>query len=671
MKKLFYGLAILVVFAAGAGALAVNQIKTRSVAAFETNFNQLKGPFAKVEHGAVDVDVWKRTLTVNDISLLPSNGDPESQVRIAKVTAIGVAQTGDSFEADQLLIEALTASVRPMAEITGRVSYEAPTLLVEGFTSRAFPAVPGISTVSWTRKLLAGITAKSVSMPTLKSVTTQTQSPAAATVGPAPPFSAPLEQVFHNLRLDGMRDGKIAKATIERVEMKSRLPPPSGDEFTVEARAGYITDYDLAASLSIIDPDSTGSAISGYTDVWRTAGSGPITVKAGKTLNLSIGSITSDSIAFDTSKFRTSLAAMQAGVSKSARPTPQQAQAAAIAAAHLYESIKLAAFEYKDMVIEVPGLSATKIGLFRTDRFENGTIGKFTLDGLDGSSPQGGSYHLDHFALDGLKASQLIRLTSDLAAAGATGQTGQMGWAVLQTLDGFQLDGLIVPGQTGGAAPVRIDSMRASWGNFIGTMPMTGQFLMKGQIPMGATGQEPIAVLGRLGIREPVISLAGKWAWNEARQTVDIGPVSSEVYQAASASFVARITNIRRSTLAGGPMMLAIAMPELKVGAIGIEMKDLGLFHLAGKDAETKMQMDQGMLALRSTIDALPPERTEQRALMEAVLKFLSTPGSQLSVGLKPKGDVGLGALLASLGAGPQFMAFLTDQMTATITVGP
>ena len=58
--------------------------------------------------------------------------------------------------------------------------------------------------------------------------------------------------------------------------------------------------------------------------------------------------------------------------------------------------------------------------------------------------------------------------------------------------------------------------------------------------------------------------------------------------------------------------------------------------------------------------------------MLEAVHPVLvERQGASLSLSLKPKGDVNLGALLAANRGGPEMLSFVTDQMKASITVTP
>lgn len=669
MKRVVYGVGALAILAAGA-AIVLSQMKVRATNAFEAEFNQLKASFAKAQHGAIDFDLWKRELTVNDILLLPVNSDEASATRISKLTATGVSQTGDRITADRVAIARFAATILPIGELSGRVRYEAPTITLDQFSTRAFPASSGISALAWTRQVLLGTTATSITIPSLKSVAALPQPPAAAAITPQPGLAAPLEQLFTNVRLDGIRDGKIAKATVEHARATSRMQPPIGGEFSAETRGSFVADYDIAASIALLDPDASVPQ-QGFTTVWKTAGSGPVTVKAGSALTMSVSGLTADSIAFDMAKFRSAFAAMQASIAKSGpRASPAQAQATLVAIADLYESVNLGVFEYKDLAIEVPGMQPTRSSLMRLEGYERGTLAKFTIKGLDGVTPQGGAYHLDNFALDGLKLSQIMRLTKDFATPAAV-QSAQAGWALMQTLAGIRLDGFTAPGQTPNGAPMRIDTVQANWGNFIGSMPTTGAFKMKAQMPLGPTSQEPLATLAQLGVRDPSLSFDGKWKWSEAAKTLEIGPVSSEIAEAASAGINLSVGNVQRPVLDGGPMMLAIALPEFKIGPIAIDLKDLGLLRLLRANAAMASQVEMGIQSLRAVIEALPPEKTEQRAVLEGVVKFLATPGSRLSIAMTPKGDVPLGALLAAGQAGPQMLGFLTEHMTTKVIVSP
>lgn len=674
-KTLTIGAAALVVIGLG-GIAAAHFVRQQVIADVESQFATLGTAFAKAEHGPIDFDWWNRTLEIKQISLLPKNTEPGAATTIASVKAFGAAGRDGGFAADRLEIRGLTAhttapkivSLAPEAEV--RIAYEIPTIEVDQFAMRRLGPETASDPIAAAIPLIEALSAKSISVATLKTTSTL---PSTAKPNSANPFAGNIEQTQHDVRIENLRDGRIAKATIGRLTMTGKMQPPASGDMAAEARDGYATDYDLIGLLAVLAPEGVVKRPAGPTLLWQTVGVGPTSIKLGNQINVVLSGVTIDKVAVDTAKLRPAWATFKANQPTTARQSPAQQQAFANATADVYESISFGRFEYRGIDLAGTGFEPVKIASFVMDDYQSGTLRTLALTGLDGKTLKQEAFHLGRFALRDLKLPQMLRLTGRLTPAmAATTRPGQIYSDVLRTLGGIELSDLKVPDPRSGQQ-INLETANMSWGAFVGQFPTTGQFNFKMDMPLptAAPGTpDPFAALARAGLRTAKLRYNGKWSWQEAPQTLG-QTIDFEFADVATGTARLELGNVTRRALLAGPDQLALTSPDMQLGPIVVTLRDQGMVKLASEDPDLNVQRLQTIQSLKSANPMLPPDSIEVTAIKAGLAKFIEEPGQSLTIELVPKAPTNLAQVMAAAKSGPELMVFLTTAFDARVTSGP
>ena len=663
-KTLTIGAVALVVAGLG-GFAATHFMRQRVVADVESQFATLSTVFAKAEHGPIDYDLWNRTLEIKQITLLPKDAAPDAATTIASVKAFGASARDGGFAAERLEIRELATTSTWSPELAPAAKYQVPLIAAEIFAMRPLaPAGASNDPFGNLARIFDAISAKAVSIETMKSTTT---APAVNKAGPAP-FAGNIEQAQHDVRIENLRDGRIAKASVGRLTMSGKMQPPVGGDLAIEARDGYVTDYDLVGLLAAVAPEGAIKRPAGQTVLWQTAGVGPMSIKVGNQVNVAIAGATMDKVAVDAAKLRPAWTAFKASQPAAGRPLPGQQQAFAKATADLYESISFGKFEYRDMTIEAAGNPPFKIATIAMDDYRAGRLGIFTIAGFDTTSPKKEIAHLGRFALTGLKLPHILRMSGQMTPATML-RPAQMYLDILRALDGFEISDLRVPEPKTGQL-IHLETAKANWGAVVGQLPTVGDFSFKGSMPISAGDKDPFAVLARAGMHTAKMSYDGKWSWQEASQTLAQN-LDFEFADVVAASARFDLTNVTRKALMAGPDALKLAAADIRLGPATVNVRDLGAIKLAENDAAIGIQRLQILQTLKSPEPPLPPDSIEVAAIKAGIAKFVETAGQMLTIEFVPKSQATLGQMMAVGKTTPEQATFLGSAFDVRVTTGP
>ena len=161
-----------------------------------------------------------------------------------------------------------------------------------------------------------------------------------------------------------------------------------------------------------------------------------------------------------------------------AAPTPAQARELIEKAAELYEGIRIGNAEMRGLSVDTPE-GRFKLAAIRFN-LENGKIGEFAFEGLDGRSPQG-PVKVGRFALKSLDIANLLRMSAQFANPAQTPSPDQAA-GMLALLEGVEIKGLVAPYKNTGK-PVNIDLLSLDWGQFVGPIPSKARLTAKMSAP--------------------------------------------------------------------------------------------------------------------------------------------------------------------------------------------
>lgn len=674
-NRILAAIAVLAAIVGIGGYGATMVMKRRAIAEVEDRFAILRTVFAKAEHGDIDFDIWERIISIQNILLLAKDAAPDTATTIAKLTALGVNREGATVTADRVELRDLRAIVSWPPEAAERATYEVPTIVADRVGLRPPAVDKATSMASAALRIFEATSVATVTMPTVKASTKTSALPSANPAVLAP--SGSVEQTQYNVRIEGIKDGRIARMSSERLVTVSHLQPAGAGDFEGEFHDAQVTGYDLAGLLSLFDRDSTATPPStGYATLWQSAAVGGVTIKVGKLATVTLAGLSIDKGGFDGAKFRRAWDAVQAtqpkpGATVAPMLSRQQQLAVANAVADLYDAIYVDGFECHGFVINGTGMPPMKLDHVGVSNFKDGAIGSLEFKGLDGMSPQIGEFKLGRLLIKDMKLAELMRLSARMPTAIAAGaQPNQLFGDTMQLISGVEMDDLAVPDKRRGG-PIVIHSLKAHWGTFVGSVPTAAQFGVKVSGPISATDPEPFASLARTGMKDSTLALDGRWQWEEAAQKWVIGPIEFDQPGITAATARMELTNVSRQSLLGGLANLPAAASQMYIGPVAVMLRDQGLMKLVADDPILSLRHQQALTALKAEDPAQPPVPAEFAAIKAGLARFIEAPGNRLNITLTPKVPLTLAQLMAAGKTGPELAAFLAGQIDANVVTSP
>ena len=514
MVKILMGLAAAVVIAVGSFFGFELYTQHRIASDVEAAFEQLRAGGGKASHGKVSFDLKSRTVRIADIATESATQPPVS-VTIAAVTAAGVSQPDTArFSADSIEATGLEVSVGIAGPTGGRVTYKTPKIVMKDYSGPASPLLrpASASLVEAYRSALeqfASVSASSITAPTM--------------VGTINNFGTvtSADFTYTGITLREIRNGKIASMQIERNAFTANTQQAGkADKLSGEIVNFVSRDFDAAAVAAILDPQKAND--DKYYRVYGQTTAGPYAITSGQGLRMRIDGMTVDDVSVRPSRLQLPalLALMPAA---GATPTPAQAREMIDRTANIYEGMRIGTAEMRGLSADTPEgpfkLAAVRFNL------ENGKVGEFAVEGLDGRSPKG-PVKVGRFALKSLDIAGLLRMAAQFSNPGQQ-PSADKALALIPLIEGVELKGLMAPFKNTGK-PVNIDSFSMDWGQFVGPIPSKVRLTMKMSAPLDANdpGQK-VLVAGGLDRAAVDVDLGA--AWTESSGAFVLEPVALEV----------------------------------------------------------------------------------------------------------------------------------------------
>ena len=631
MVKILMGLAAVVVIAVGGFFGFEFYTQHRVASEVEAAFEQIRTGGGKASHGKVSFDLRSRTLRIADITG-ESATQPPVNVKIASLTASGVGQPDAAkFSADNIEWTDLEISVAIAGPTGGHVTYKAPQIIVKDYSGPAsLPVRPAsASLVEAYRSALeqfAAVSASSISAPTM--------------VGTVNNFGTvtSADFTYTGIALREIRNGKIASMQIERNAFTaSTQHAGKADKMSGEIVNFVSRDFDAAAVAAILDPQKAND--DKYYRVYGQTTAGPYTITSGQGLRMRIDGMTLDDISVRPSRLQLPalLALMPAA---GATPTPAQAREMMDKMANIYEGMRIGTAEMRGISADTPEgpfkLAAARFNL------ENGKVGEFAIEGLDGRSPKG-PVKVGRFALKSLDVAGLLRMAAQFSNPGQQ-PSPDKALALIPLIEGVELKGLMAPFKDTGK-PVNIDTFNLDWGQFVGPIPSKTRLTMKMSAPLDA-GDPGQKVLVAGGLDRAAVDIDLGAAWTETSGAFVLEPVALEVGGLLKASARVSLANVPKAVFSADPAKALAAAAQLEAGAIELTVRDTGGVDLAfaqyartlavSRDAARRSFVDE----MRASGEKAAAANPDTVAAVQALARFLESPGQTLIIKLTPRAKV-------------------------------
>lgn len=635
-------LVALLIFAAAVGGYfgtaAYAQLETaQQVATFLQN---IEAAGLEVRHGAVTFDLPGRRVDISDIALNPGG---EGTARIGHISVIGYEETGgDRFRADRVEITDLVYDGPAMSGSQIQVHYGAPSIVVEQYEGPTHidAGGSGPSRAAW--GFFVASSAKRITMPSTDSVMT-IGSGADAVRTEAKSGETILEQ---------LSSGMVARATFAPSTL-TREAGAKEDSSTGTMGRLSIETFNLAAGLGLFDaasrdvadkfqPIAKSAVLDGYSETFANG------------RRTSVGKMKIDDLSIDvfTINYRRYVIAAQKFRSKAT--TLKEVDDApfrelASSNADLIDCIKFSDFEYQDIEFVDERVGAATIKLASISGDPKGDAQSLIVDGLSAKSPDGNPITMKHLAVRDAKPGQLLRF---LAAATETGAAAHQSRAErlkpLQFLGAIEIDGL--EGRFGKASTgtVKIDTLRLSWGDFIGPVPSRLAASLRVSGPLSLFGKsELFALLADSGKTEASVAFDVGLAWSEADRTITASPLSIEVGDAFSAAAKMALADVDKDGFFSADQAEAAhAFQSATLGTIDVVISDAGIYkmkldQLADDRGTTSKAAQKAFIAgARVVAKKLVADNPDLEAASAAIMDFLSAPNGTLTLKLIPTDDL-------------------------------
>jgi len=663
MRKILIGVIAAVVIAV-AGALGFQfYVQHRVVAEVDTAFAQIRAAGGKASHGKVAFDLWTRTLTVADIAV-ESAEQPPTTVKIARLTARGIGQPDPNrFSADSIDAEDVEVSAM-LAPNALRGTYRAPRIGIAAYSGPAGQirpldnSQPG-DVYRLVVEQFSAITAASVSAPSL----VLTMTPMAGTA----PAGGSGEYAYANLAMHDIRGGKIATSTIGRTSLSANIDVGGKiEKMTGELSDAAFYDFDVAPVAAMLDPARAKD--DNYVRIYRQAKVGAYTISLPNGPTSRLEGMTFDDIGIRPSRLQAPLLAafLAAAPPPGVPPSPAQTRKLLEAMAGLYEGVRIGNAETRGLSVNMPD-GPFKIAAMRFN-IENGKVGEFAIEGVEGRSPQG-PVKIGRFALKSFDVANMMRTASDFATPGQQPRPDQL-LALLPLLEGAEVTGFVAPYKDS-TAPLNIETVSLNWGQFVGPIPSKVHLIAKLTAPVDASDPN-LATLIAAGIRSAAVNVDLGAAWAEGTHSFVLEPVVAELGGVLNVSARVSLGNVPREVFSANPLQAAVMAAQIEAGPLEITLRDLGGVDLAltqfarmqnvNRQAARQILID----AIRANAAAMVAANPEVQTVADALIRFISTPQGSLTIRLTPQGKVPMMELINALKAYP--MAALAKFQIAAST---
>jgi len=634
MRKVLIGLLTAVILAAAGFFGFELYLQHRIGSEIEAAFEQIRAAGGKASHGRVSFDLLSQTVTVADIAG-ESGSQPPVSVKIASVTAAGLSEPDVArFSANRIDLTDVEIGVEAPADTLLRVTYSAPSVVVRDYSGpadvRRLPASTSfVDLYRFGFEQLAIMKAASVVAPSLTGK--MKFSPAMRGGGGDGDFT------YSGLGVEGIENGKIAAMKAD--DFLFTFVQPAGKARKISGNLANFVAYDADINAMAAIYDAQKASDDRYYRVYRQISAGAFTVRFDQVLTMRVEGVTFDDLAMRPSRLQVAaLTAMTppAGVT----PTPAQEREILETVAGVYEGVRIGNAEMRGLLVEAPQgplkLATTRFNM------ENGKIGELAFEGLDARAPNG-PVKVGRFALKSLDISNLMRMAAQFSnPAQPPSPNAVLG--IMPLIEGAELTGLVAPYKDSKRS-VNIDTLNLDWGQFIGPIPSRAHLTAKMSTPVDRTDPKQ-APLVAAGMDTVAIDVDLGAAWTEASSSFALSPATVDLGGLLNASAGLSLANVPRGVFSLDPQQATTMAAQIEAGTLQLKLRDTGGVDLAvaqyarsksvSRDASRRAMIDN----IRAGSETAAAANPDAAAAVEALARFVETPGQTLNLKLTPLGKV-------------------------------
>jgi hypothetical protein len=624
MRRILIGLVALALLAGG-GWLGFNlYVQHRATAEVEAAFDQIRSRGGKAGHGKVAFDLMTRTLTVEDIAI-ESGQQLQTSVKIAGIKAVGVRQLDEMrFSADSIELAGTEFAFDGAAEQANRKAiYKAPQITVRDYSGairiQGIPASDSlIDLYRFALTQFTSVTASSLAVPTV-----------AVTVNPGSSAPGNGDISYTGLAIENINRGKIDATKLDRAAFTFNVQQPGRpDKLTFELSNVKTIDFDATALAAALDPQKANDDDS-YYRVYRQISAGPYVLTSAQGLRAQIDRISIDDIAVQPSKFRP--AEIMALLPKDQTPpTPAQAREMLEKLAEIYEGMRIGKVEVGNLSIGTPQGTA-RLNAIRYAQ------GEFALEGLDMPAT-----NAERLAFKSFSVANLMRWAAQFSDPGQRSAPDQL-LGLFRVLEGVEIKGMLAP-YPRSKKVATIDEFSLNWGQLVGSVPSKAHVVAKIIAPTDSTEPDHMPLIAA-GIDKLAIDLDLSAAWTESDSTF-AAPATLDIGNLVRAQLRVALGNVSRGVFSVDPAQAIEQAEQIEAGPIELSLRDNGAVDLVVAQF-ARMQNVSRDAARRAIIDMIgatgeqvASANPDAAVAVDAIARFVETPGQTLAIKLTPLGKI-------------------------------
>jgi hypothetical protein len=446
------------------------------------------------------------------------------------------------------------------------------------------------------------------------------------------------------MAIQGIGGGKVASTKLDTMVFTIHVQPPGGKPDKLSGNLTKIAAYDIDTNAVVALFDPQRSKDDQYLRAYRQITTGPYVIASGQgapgpSLNMRIDGITIDDLGLRPSRIQLQELLALIPPPGAAPPTPAKTRAMLEQVAKLYEGLRIGNAEMRGLSVDTPQ-GPMKLAAIRLN-LDNGRVGEFALEGLDGRTPQG-PVKVSRFALKSLDVANLLRMSA-LFANPASPPPPDEALKMIPLVEGFELKGLLAPFKDPGRT-VNIDAFNLDYGQFVGPIPSKARLALKMAAPLDARDPSQ-KMLVTAGLDKVAIDLDIGANWTETSRAFVLEPVTLDIGGMAKASARVSLANVPRGMFSPNAVQAAAMAAQIEAGPVELTLRDTGGVDLLVAQ-QARMQNVSRDAARRAIVDGIRAgsqqvtANPDAGAAVEAVARFVESPGQTLNIKLTPLGKV-------------------------------
>ncbi len=638
----------------------------------EAVFNAFRTTFTTATHGKIAIYRATRSVKVPDVVL--QTADKTTTIKMAEVIGVGTrGPTGGRVGAGRIEITDWELTTTIAGQDGPTVSYKAPKIIIEAFSGpAALPVkVDPTSPIDVTRGCLEYVAASSANSITIPKLVA-TVAPASNSEQASP--LGPVEYTYTDIVFRSIGNRRVAEITTDRVTATTEIAGPGPGSFAMAMANFKLADFNFDGPIALLDPAKAND--DSYIAMYGQSSVGPIEIRSAKGGGLKIEGFAFDGIAIRPSKLSWSKLMTIVGNAPKpgTSPAPEKVAEMLDTVAGFYEGIRINKMEMRNLVTDVPQTPSVKIAAMRFSNFENGRLGEFAIEGIDGSAGPKEPIHVGRFALKGLRFAEFMRQAGKLASNGPATPSVAQSLILFSMLEGIEFKDIVGSNPLDPSQQVRIDNFEFAWGKFVGPIPTTIRLTTKMTLPTSLADPSVRSMLSDAGMQSMTSSSDIGLAWDEASQTLTLSPALIEIENAFSFSAKFAINNVTRDAFSIDMTQAMAAANLMEIGPLEISLRDTGAVKTALQQYAKKknLSVDDARKEITDNVKEQAKDQAQQfpdaQQVADAIVQFIEKPGSTLSIKVTPKGKVNVNQVFGAASADPTAMSnmFAVEAKTTT-----